>query len=125
MKYFIILSVAILFSWSKKEEDYFLNGKYKTEFKKEFDYQNSTIIFKDSSYSRVFANGKKSNGTIKYWEYFVILKDENSSQIMEIKRSKIKNDEFFVGLKETDPQKSETASYLDINIALGKFTKVK
>lgn len=125
MKYFIIFSIAIFFSGFKNEGDYLLNGKYKTEFKKEFDYQNSTIIFKDSVYSRVFSNGTKSNGTIKYWKYFVILKDENSSQIMEINRSEIKNDEFFVGLKETDPQKSETVSYLEVNVALGNFTRVK
>lgn len=123
MKYLIIFSLAFLGLGTEQEKDV-LKGKYRIEFNNGFQSLNSTIVVNDSLYSRTFPNGMHSKGTVKYWKYFVILKDHNSSQIMEFRRDEVKNDTISLGLKETDPRKSNTVSYLEVNIALGRLVRM-
>lgn len=121
-----ILLFYIVFQFCGFSQDTLrLSGKYKIEYDKEYNLPSSTIVIKDSIYDRIFTNGRRITGKIKYWNHIVTLNDDNSSQQIELEKSKIKQGTIKFGTKETDPKKSLTMSYMEISINTGKISKLK
>jgi hypothetical protein len=123
MKYFVITSFIILTSIFQKE--YRMEGNYKIEYEKPYDFQNGRIFFDDSIYVKTSMEGGKVFGKVEYSKYYVILTNKNSTQRIDFLKSDVEKDTVEFGTKETDPKKSLTLSYLEVSINRGKLIKLK
>jgi len=99
-----------------------LKGKYKMEFEEEYVAQNCMIEFKNDTYKRKLLNGKTIKGIIKYDEFIIQLKDNNSDLCMELFKNEIQKDTIFFGTRLLN---KVLANDFDMKIYSGKLIRIK